>query len=136
MKKTHFLRNFPFFQDLEEEDLDKLSPLFLTRTYEKGTDVFREGEAGDELYIIHSGIVKIYRDDEVRDIILAVFRDGDFFGEMALLGNEQVRSASAKTMENCFLRPEAQRFCLLGSRHSEDLIADFGNSPRSPAQDE
>ncbi|MED4755143.1 Crp/Fnr family transcriptional regulator [Brevibacillus choshinensis] len=103
MKKAHFLRNFPFFQDLEKEDLDKLNPLFLTRTYEKDTDVFLEGEAGDELYIIHSGIVKIYRDDEVRDIILAIFRDDDFFGEMALLGNEQVRSASAKTMEKTVL---------------------------------
>ncbi|RNB64271.1 Crp/Fnr family transcriptional regulator [Brevibacillus centrosporus] len=103
MNTSHFLRNFPFFQDLEEDDLDKLSPLFLTRTYEKGTDVFREGEPGDELYIIQSGIVKIYRDDGVRDVILAIFRDDDFFGEMALLENEQVRSASAQTLEKTTL---------------------------------
>jgi len=99
MTEQHFLRHFPFFQDLEDEDLAKLAPLFLTRTYEKGTNIFREGEAGEELFIIKSGVVKIYRDDEVRDIILAIFRDGDFFGEMAVLENEQVRSASAKTME-------------------------------------
>ncbi len=99
MSEQLFLRSFPFFQDLDEEDLDKLSPLFLTRTYKKGVEIFKEGEPGEELFIIKSGIVKIYRDDEVRDIILAVFRNGDFFGEMAVLENEQVRSASAKTME-------------------------------------
>jgi len=99
MNAPHFLRYFPFFQDLEEEDLAKLSPLFHTRTYGKGTEIFHEGQAGEELYIIKSGLVKIYRDDEVRDIILAIFRDGDFFGEMAVLENEQFRSASAKTME-------------------------------------
>ncbi|GIP33349.1 Crp/Fnr family transcriptional regulator [Paenibacillus sp. J2TS4] len=94
-----FLRDFPFFQDLEEEDLEKIAPLFIKRTYDKGVNVFLEEGEGDELYIIQSGVVKIYKVDDSREIILAIFRDGDFFGEMAVLQNEQTRSASAKTME-------------------------------------
>lgn len=96
---SQFLRQFPFFQDLEENDLEKLFPLFITRSYERGQDIFLEGEEGDELFIIKSGVVKIYRYDETRDIILAIFRNGDFFGEMAVLENEQVRSASAMSLE-------------------------------------
>jgi len=98
-----FLRDFPFFTDLEEEDLEKIAPFFIARSYDKGANVFFEGEEGDELFMIESGIVKIYKADDSREIILAIFSEGDFFGEMAVLENEQVRSASAKTMEKTTL---------------------------------
>ncbi|WP_231956067.1 Crp/Fnr family transcriptional regulator [Aneurinibacillus soli] len=98
-----FLCYFPFFEELEEADLREISSMFITRTYEKGRTVFLEGEKGDELYMIKSGVINIYRIDEAREIILAIFGDGDFFGEMAVLENEQVRSASAKTMEKSVL---------------------------------
>lgn len=99
----HFLRHFPFFEELTEEELRAISSMVITRTYEKGRNVFLEGEEGDELYIIKSGVINIYRIDEAREIILAIFGEGDFFGEMAVLENEQVRSASAKTMEKSIL---------------------------------
>lgn len=98
-----FLRDFPFFHNLEEEDLEKVASLFMIRTYEKGINVFLEDDEGDELYIIQSGVVKIYKENEAREIILAIFREGDFFGEMAVLENEQVRSASAQTVEKTTL---------------------------------
>ncbi|MCM3432383.1 Crp/Fnr family transcriptional regulator [Brevibacillus invocatus] len=52
-----------------------------------------------KLFIIKSGAVKIYRHQEGREIILAIFNEGDFFGEMVLFGDEKVRSASANTLE-------------------------------------
>lgn len=52
-----------------------------------------------KLFIIKSGVVKIYRHQEGREIILAIFNEGDFFGEMVLFGDEKVRSASANTLE-------------------------------------
>jgi len=97
--RIDFLKYFPFFENLEMVDLEKIAPLFMERSYEKGANVFLEGDEGDELFIIHSGIVKICKGEHDREIILAVFRDGDFFGEMAVMENEQTRSASAKTME-------------------------------------
>ncbi|MFT9847147.1 Crp/Fnr family transcriptional regulator [Aneurinibacillus sp. REN35] len=103
MIDVQFLRYFPFFEHLKETELAEIAPLFITRTYEKGANVFFEEEEGDELYIIKSGVVKIYRDDKAREIILAIFREGDFFGEMAVLQNERVRSASARTLEKTTL---------------------------------
>ncbi|WP_438351091.1 Crp/Fnr family transcriptional regulator [Paenibacillus sp. FA6] len=98
-----FLREFPFFKQLEVEELQKVSSYVITRTYDKGVNVFLEDGDGDELYIIQSGVVKIYRENEAREIILAIFTEGDFFGEMAVLENELMRSASAKTMEETTL---------------------------------
>lgn len=65
----------------------------LNRTYNDNTMIFCESEPGYELYIIQSGQVKITKivDEEV---LLAVLKQGDIFGEMALLENKP-RSASA-----------------------------------------
>lgn len=65
----------------------------LNRTYKDNTMIFCENEYGFELYIIQSGQVKITKivDEE---ILLAVLKPGDIFGEMAILENRP-RSASA-----------------------------------------
>ena len=67
----------------------------MTRNYGDNTMIFCENEPGNELYIIQAGKVKITKivDEEV---LLAVLKSGDIFGEMALLENRP-RSASAIT---------------------------------------
>jgi CRP/FNR family transcriptional regulator len=67
----------------------------LTRTYSDNTMIFCENEPGSELYIIQSGQVKITK-IVGEEILLAVLKSGDIFGEMALLENRP-RSASAIT---------------------------------------
>jgi len=102
-KTIAFLREVPFFANLETEELEKVASLLITRKYDRGTNVFLEGGEGDEFYLIQSGVVKIYKESETREIILALFGEGDFFGEMAVLENEQTRSASAMIMEQSVL---------------------------------
>ncbi|HOP62593.1 MAG TPA: Crp/Fnr family transcriptional regulator [Spirochaetota bacterium] len=65
----------------------------MNRKYPDNTMLFSESEPGDELFIIQDGKVKITKivDEE---ILLAVLKPGDIFGEMALLDNKP-RSASA-----------------------------------------
>lgn len=65
--------------------------------YKKGEIVFREGDAGAEMFIIQSGQVEIYRLINGERCFRRVFEKGDFFGEMSLL--EQVeRSATAEAI--------------------------------------
>ena len=68
------------------------------RTYPEGSVLFREGDLGDEMYIIHSGKVEISRELRGRRAVLAVLGPGDFFGEMAILNNRP-RSATAICLE-------------------------------------
>lgn len=103
MINVQFLRDIPFFEHLDEGYLSEISKLCIERVYKKGEPIFFEGEEGDELYLIVSGVVQIYRDNHSRDVIFSIFREGDFFGEMALLQNEKVRSASARTIEKSTL---------------------------------
>jgi CRP-like cAMP-binding protein len=71
---------------------------FLTH-YSKGEVLFREGDEGEEMFIIQSGHVAIKK--RVRDggeTTLAVLEKGDFFGEMALL-ERLPRSATAEVID-------------------------------------
>ncbi|MDR0399756.1 MAG: Crp/Fnr family transcriptional regulator [Treponema sp.] len=70
------------------------------RDYEKNSMIFSEGENGDELYIIKSGSVKIVKVVDDNEVLLAVLKAGDIFGEMALLESKP-RAASAVAYENC-----------------------------------
>lgn len=97
------LQHVPLFQELSEEERQGLAPLFTEKKIRKGSVLFLEGDVGEELFIIKSGVVKIYRLDETKEIILALFREGDFFGEMSLISAGLTRSATAETLEACTL---------------------------------
>ena len=84
-----------------------------SRHYRAGTDVFHHGQPGTAMYIVADGAVRIYLPSETgRDVVLAVLRHGDMFGEMALLERGQPgRSASARAIEDTeLLRLERQDF--------------------------
>ena len=68
------------------------------RDYPAGTVLFREGEAGDAMYVIQSGSVEIRRTIGEQERVLAVLPAGEFLGEMALL-NKRPRSATAVVRE-------------------------------------
>lgn len=69
------------------------------KTFRKGEIICKEGDIGDEMYIIHSGKVAITKMSRDLETTLAVLTNGEFFGEMAIIDN-QPRSATAKAMED------------------------------------
>ncbi len=73
-----------------------------TRTYPKDTMVFCETMPGRELYIIQKGSVKITKIVNDNEVLLAVLKQGDIFGEMSLIENKP-RSASAVAFEDAVL---------------------------------
>jgi len=72
------------------------------REFPTGTVIFREGDAGNEMYVIQSGKVNITK--KARDVekVLVTLGPGAFFGEMAII-NQKPRSASAVVVEDARL---------------------------------
>jgi CRP-like cAMP-binding protein len=70
------------------------------RPYTEDSVIFCEGEPGNELFIIQSGSVKITKIVDNKEVLLAVLKAGDIFGEMALLESKP-RAASAVAYKNC-----------------------------------
>jgi CRP-like cAMP-binding protein len=82
--------------------LKPFAPGESAREYAGGRMIFAEGEPGDELYIIQKGSVKITKIAEGNEVLLAVLKPGDIFGEMALL-ESKLRTASAITYKDSVL---------------------------------
>jgi CRP-like cAMP-binding protein len=72
------------------------------RIYPRNTMIFAEGEPGHDLYIIQRGSVKIVKIAQEQEMLLAVLRSGDIFGEMALLESKP-RAACAIAFEDATL---------------------------------
>jgi CRP-like cAMP-binding protein len=74
----------------------------LTRYYPKDTMIFSECMPGSELYIIQKGSVKITKLVGDSEVLLAVLKPGDIFGEMSILENKP-RSANAIANDDAYL---------------------------------
>ncbi len=98
------LREIDLFSSLTDDALVELVPLTTAVEYAAGDNVFREGEVGDALYFILDGEIRISKEiPGVGEEALAFLSAGSYFGEMALVGDESHRSASAFASEGCRL---------------------------------
>ncbi|WP_455206116.1 Crp/Fnr family transcriptional regulator [Kaarinaea lacus] len=98
MEGDNVLRKVSLFEGLPEEDIKALSDLATVRTFSKNTIIISEGDNSDSMYVVLSGKVKVFlSDDEGKEIIINILKEGDYFGELALL-DESPRSASVMTL--------------------------------------
>ena len=98
--KVETLRSVPLFRNLDDSAAFELCNLLTVREEAGGTPLFYRGDPGDAMYLIETGRVRIsVKDADGHDATLAELRDGEFFGEMAIL-DEQPRSADAIVMTN------------------------------------
>jgi CRP-like cAMP-binding protein len=67
-----------------------------------GTVLFREGDAGGDMFVLQSGRVQLTRRIRNEEKIIAVLPPGEFFGEMAIVNNRP-RSATATVIEEAKL---------------------------------
>jgi len=80
---------------------DSLFPRF-GREYRAGDVLFREGEKGELMFVVQTGLVRISKQLQGMDRTLATFGRGEFLGEMAIL-NEKPRTATATVVEDARL---------------------------------
>lgn len=108
------LQTIPLFKSLSKKDLVNLMSTLHKRNYLAGEYIFYQGDPGIGLYIIREGEVLISREsDNGEKITLALFQQGDFFGELALVDNDK-RSASAiaksDTKLSVIFKPDLDEF--------------------------
>jgi CRP-like cAMP-binding protein len=95
------LRRVALFSGLKPEAMTLIGKVAAEETHALGTKIFQHGDAGDKLYLILEGKVRISREvPGMGEEALAVLGPGEVFGEMALL-DESPRSADARVHERC-----------------------------------
>ncbi len=70
----------------------------LTLKLQAGETIYREGEPGQEMYVIQKGRIRLTRTTGPEESEVGVLGKGDFFGEMTLLEGHQ-RSETATALE-------------------------------------
>ncbi len=92
------LRNVPFLKRLDARDLNEIDKISHIREYGPGEAVFNKAAQADRMFIVLSGRIKIFsRSSGKKRKTFAYLREGDFFGEMALLEGKP-RSAAAEAV--------------------------------------
>jgi CRP/FNR family transcriptional regulator, cyclic AMP receptor protein len=77
----------PFLRQLSRDDADALLDRVRRRTVKRGTEILREGAAGEEVMLVLSGRVKLVAiGADRREVVLALRGPGELIGEMAAFG--------------------------------------------------
>lgn len=69
----------------------------LGKIYHDGEVIIKQGDSGNCMYVIQAGEVEVIRDNNGKEVRLAVRGEGDFIGEMALFSRE-VRGATIRSL--------------------------------------
>ncbi|HEV8616089.1 MAG TPA: cyclic nucleotide-binding domain-containing protein [Methylomirabilota bacterium] len=118
-----FLKNVRLFKHIEEPELGALGASLRERALRKGQVLFREGDGGEEMFIVRRGSIVISKGVKDRvEQVLARIGPGDFFGEMALF-DRSPRSATVQA--------DSESILLVLDRDGLDTLT--VNSPRAAA---
>lgn len=134
------LRGIPIFEGLSRRELAAIENILHKRQYRSGETIFRQGEPAVGMYMIVEGRVMIVSEPGPHE--LAELKDGDFFGELALL-DDSPRSATAVADGPCrllgFFQPDlfalADRNPKLGFRIVTHLARIMGQRLRKSNED-
>jgi Cyclic nucleotide-binding domain len=88
-EKVQLLRQVPLFRELNQHHVGQIAGYADEVSFDPGSVLMRQGQAGREFFLIADGSVRVERDGQV----VAHLGHGDFVGEMSLLDG-QVRSAT------------------------------------------
>ena len=121
------------FSGMPRQDLEALGPAARSKSFRKGSYIFREGDVGNALYVIRRGQIKISRMGRGgTEAVYAILVPGDSFGEIALLSGDAARTADAQAMEltECVSVPKESLLSFLDrhpvmSRHLMQALARY-----------
>ncbi len=97
---AELLRKVPLFAGMAAAEFSLLAEHMRERSFVAGEMILQQGDAGDSLFLIARGVVRVSVATPTGEHELATLLAGDYFGEMALL-DRQPRSASVRAVSPC-----------------------------------
>ena len=144
------LSNTTIFRGMDQHQMERIGSICVERYVTAGDEIFPQGSASDELYVVANGEVDILLDrsmsSELEDaghVTIATIRRGEAFGEIALV-DQGVRSATARCglSDTCVLvirRADLIELCeaepILGYQLMRNLAADLALTIRTRTTD-
>jgi CRP/FNR family transcriptional regulator, cyclic AMP receptor protein len=115
---TAFLTDSPLFRNLDETERAQILIIGQVRAYRQDEDIFHEGDAGDGLFIVVRGSVRISKRSLTGEEALAILAPYAFFGEMALIDfSPRAADAIANEPSELFFIPLKELRSLIEAHH-------------------
>jgi CRP-like cAMP-binding protein len=106
------------FRNLDEAERARILAIGASRAFRADEVIFREGAAGDGMYVVASGSVRISKRTATGEEALAILPPSAFFGEMALIDFQpRAADAVANVDSEVFFIPLADLRDLLETDH-------------------
>ena len=103
-KYEAFLESVSIFETMEPYERSKLADAFVEHKFKKDDMIIKEGEAGNDLFLLQEGTAiatkSIYPGQPPQKVM--EYKQGDFFGERALLKSEP-RAANVVATSDCIM---------------------------------
>jgi predicted acylesterase/phospholipase RssA/CRP-like cAMP-binding protein len=116
------LHHSPLFQGLPPDALDDIQRHMKLRSYEPNEFLCKQGELGDRLFIIQSGLVEIFIESIRAPVVLDRLRRGDILGEMALITSEPRAANAVAVMPTEVLELNRDAFATVIAHHPSVLF--------------
>jgi hypothetical protein len=89
----------PLFSSFSEDELVAVIRGLELLSFEPGDVIITEGESGDSLFVLSSGVVKAFaRNARGKSVLIREMSEGAFFGEISILaGKPRTATVTAKT---------------------------------------
>jgi CRP/FNR family transcriptional regulator, cyclic AMP receptor protein len=129
------LADIPLFALLDDTERATLAAQLDVIEHKAGDLLFRVGDPGDALYIVRSGELEIFVQNDTGDqIVLAHTQAGEMTGELSLLDGGP-RTASARVLADLVAlrldREDLNQFLLMRPSAAMDLLAGMGQRLRA-----
>src|SRR6202790_1487426 len=119
------LRSSPFFSRLGDSEADAILAQATVARYAEGALIFAKGDPGNSMMAVLRGRVMISSPSvDGRQVVLTTFREGDVFGEIALLDGKE-RTADATAAADCELLVVPRRSVLRLLEDRPDLCVEL-----------
>ena len=102
-----------------------------------GERIVKQGDRGDEMYVVKAGKVRIFRESQGDETTLGVLEPGDYFGEMALfdskprmanaaaVGDTEVRVVTKAEFESLDCDPLIRQMLRTAAVRLRDLAGEY-----------
>ncbi|MDD3822894.1 MAG: Crp/Fnr family transcriptional regulator [Sphaerochaetaceae bacterium] len=105
----------PIFSHLTHDEMEQVASITREKTFSKGEAVYRVGDIRGELYVLHTGLVKVYRlSSDGKEQVIRTVGPGQFLGELSLF--------SAQHQTDSAIALESSRMCVIAWDRLRNLM--------------
>jgi len=121
--RKKLIHDSPFFSNLEHRAIDEVNRLFRDIGYSANQTILREGEKAEALYIVATGLVKLYGvNGDGGTVLIDILKPGEHFGSVAGFGPEEYEETAIAAMDCCLLRISSENFQRVLNMHPQVAV--------------